>query len=317
MKILVTGVSGFIGSYFAKYVLENYEDATIIGTNRLSNQKNLRRVKSIYSNKGFIMYFADFARDPLTEAFQDVEYVVHFGAKTFVDFSIRDPAPFIKSNIIGTYRILEEARKCKTLKKYLQFSTDEVYGSIMEGSYSEDARLNPSNPYAATKAAGDMLALSYYNTYSLPIVVSRTENVYGPYQGREKVLPTFVRKALADEPLPIYGDGSHIRQWCHVEDAVAGALLLLEKGIPGEVYHIAGHQELMNIDLAKMVLSVLGKPEDRVVFVPDTDIRPGHDKRYALSSEKIRNLGWSPKWDLNTGIESIVLWYKENMEWHK
>jgi len=203
MKVLVTGALGFIGSFFIKYLLKNYEDVSIVGVNRFSNQKNLKRLEDALEDKRFTMYYGDFARDSLADAFQDVEYVVHFGAKTFVDYSIRDPQPFIESNVVGTYRILEEAKNCRTLKKYLQFSTDEVYGSIMNGSYTEHSRLNPSNPYAASKSAGDMLALSYWNSYSLPIVVSRTENVYGPYQGREKVFPTFVRKAMANEMLPV------------------------------------------------------------------------------------------------------------------
>lgn len=315
-KILVTGVLGFIGSAFTKFMLRNYPDVSIVGVNRFSNQKNLRRLEDIWEDKRFTMYYADFARDPLTDAFQDVDYVAHFGAKTFVNYSIRDPAPFIESNVVGTYRILEEARKCGTIKKYLQFSTDEVYGSIMQGSYTEDSRLNPSNPYSASKGAGDMLALSYHNTYSLPVVVSRTENVYGPYQGREKVFPTFTRKALANEPLPIYGKGDHVRQWCHVEDAVSGALFLLNHGSPGEIYHIAGHQELTNLELAKMVLRVLGKPEGMITFIDDSKIRPGHDKRYALSSEKIRSLGWKPQYDLDSGVPDVVNWYKENMWWH-
>jgi len=317
MKYLVTGCLGFIGSYFVKYLLENYNNITVIGINRNSNQKNLKRLESVLSDNRFTLYYADFSRDDLTDAFQDVDYVVHFGAKTFVDYSIRDPQPFIESNIVGTYRILEEARKCPTLKKYLQFSTDEVYGSILKGSYKEDSPLNPTNPYSATKATGDMLAISYYNTYNIPIVISRTENVYGPYQGKEKVVPTFVKKALSNEPLPIYGDGSHIRQWCHIEDAVRGALFLLENGRPGKIYHIAGNQELNNLDLAKKILKTLNKPKNLISFITDKDIRPGHDKRYALDSTKIRNLGWKPLWTLETGLEDVINWYKENLWWIK
>ena len=314
-KILVTGVLGFIGSYFAKYVLSKYENYSIVGVGRNTDQGNFKRIKSINDNPRFKLVMCDIAKDDVSELYEGIDYAINFAGKTYVDHSIRDPKPFIESNIIGTYRLLEEAKKARDLVKHIQISTDEVYGAILKGAYDESAPLNPTNPYSATKASADMLAVSFYNTYKTPIIVSRTENVYGPFQHPQKAIPTFVRKALNDEPLPIYGDGMHVRQWIHVEDKCRALLTLLEKGEIGEIYHIAGSQELQNIELGKTILRILNKPEDTIEFIDDWNIRPGHDRRYALSSEKIRALGWQPKYDLKSGIENAVLWYKENGWW--
>ena len=347
MKILVTGVSGFIGSYFAKYMLgdklgikgpvvgkytgstggygasgvqykvdireaaENYE---IIGVARNSDQRKFRRLESIKDNPNFRLIFKDLVRDDISGLLEFIDVVVHFAASTFVDHSIKDPSSFIQSNIVGTYKLLEEARKYKP-KLFIQISTDEVYGAILKGSYREDARLNPSNPYSATKAAGDALVTAYHNTYGLDTIITRTENVYGPYQHPQKALPTFCRYALENKPLPVYGDGRHSRQWLHVEDKCSALRLLIEKGRVGEIYHIAGAQELMNLDLAKKVLRILNKPEDQIKFIDDRNIRPGHDRRYALSNEKIYSLGWRPKWSLDKGLENVVKWYVENPNW--
>ena len=315
MKFLITGATGFIGSHFIKYLLRKYDDISVIGVNRYSNQKNIKRLENALDDSRFTMYWADFSKDMITDAFKDIEYIFHFGAKTFVDYSIQNPVPFIQSNILGTYMILEEARKCETLKMYFQISTDEVYGAILQGSYREDAPLNPSNPYSATKSAGDMLSIAYHNTYNLPIIITRTENVYGSYQSKEKVFPTFVRKALNDEMLPVYGDGHHSRQWLYVEDKCSALINILEHGKVGEIYHIAGYQELENLELAKRVLKILNKTDDMIKFIPDEKIRPGHDRRYALSNEKICALGWMPKYSLDEGIKLTVEWYKKNQWW--
>ena len=274
MKILVTGCLGFIGSYFVKYVLKHHEDIDIVGLNRNSNQKNKKRLESVWNDKRFNMYYADFAKDDITDAFKYVDTVVHFGAKTFVDYSIRDPKPFIDSNIVGTYKILEEVRKSNTIEHYFQVSTDEVYGSILEGKYKEDARPNPTNPYAATKMAADSLVLAYHNCYSINTIITRTENNYGEYQGAEKVFPVFVRSALRGDNLPVYGDGLHKRMWLYVEDHCSAIMHLLKHGKSGEIYHIAGEEELTNIELAKKILRLLDKPEDQFKLVPDHNIRP-------------------------------------------
>lgn len=316
-KILITGVMGFIGSYLAKYMLNKYPDMSVVGLGRNTNQKNLLRLKDISDHPRFHMVYLDLAKDDISEAFEGVDYVFHLAAKTFVDYSIKNPEPFIQSNVVGTYKMLEEARKSKTLKRYLQISTDEVYGAIIDGSYKEDSRLNPTNPYSATKAAGDMLAVSYYNTYKLPIIITRTENNYGPFQGVEKAIPTFVQKALKNEPLPIYGDGKHRRMWLHVYDHCSALDLLSKEGSSGQIYHIAGEQELENIELGKRILRILGKPETLIQLVPDHDIRPGHDRRYALNVEKLKKLGWKTKYSLDTGLELTVLWYRDNDWWYK
>lgn len=314
-RFLVTGVAGFIGSYFTKYTLKNYENVSIVGLARNSSQKNFARIQEIINHPRFRLYYADFSKDDLSEVFKEIEYVFHFGARTMVDHSITNPEPFIQSNIVGVYRMLEQARRSKTLKLFFNISTDEVYGSILKGAYKEDSRLNPSNPYSASKAAGDMLIISYHNTYDLPAIITRTENNYGPYQDVEKVVPTFVRKALADEPLPVYGDGKHIRRWLYVEDHVRALLHLMEYGQIGEIYHVAGEQELENLELAKRILKSLGKPEDLIEFVPDHDIRPGHDRRYALDVQKLKATGWKPKYSLDDGFQLAIDWYKNNQWW--
>lgn len=315
MKILVTGCLGFIGSYFVRYVLHNTWDTEVIGINRNSNTKNRKRLQEAWDNPRFNMYYADFAKDNITEAFQNVDVVVHFGAKTFVDYSIKDPKPFIESNIVGTYKILEEVRKSRTVNRYVQVSTDEVYGSILKGKYKEDSRPNPTNPYAATKMAADSLVLSYHNSYGIDTIITRTENNYGPYQGVEKVFPVFVKKALKCEPLPVYGDGLHRRMWLYVEDHCTAIMHLLEHGKPGEIYHIAGEEELTNIDLAKKISRLIRGEEPNIKLVPDRDIRPGHDRRYALDCEKIKATGWKAKWNIEQGFAKAVQWYIDNQWW--
>jgi dTDP-glucose 4,6-dehydratase len=194
-------------------------------------------------------------------------------------------------------------------------STDEVYGTIAEGTYSEDSKLNPTNPYSATKAAGDMLTISYHNTYDLDTIITRTENNYGPFQSPEKVIPTFIRKALAGDPLPIYGDGKHRRMWLHVSDHCGALLHLVSKGQSGEIYHVASLRELENLELARMVLRLLDKPQDMIEFIPDQKIRPGHDRRYAIDGQKLRATGWVPRFTLETGLGDVVRWYVDNRWW--
>ena len=316
MKILVTGCLGFIASFLCKYIIHNTEHS-VIGIARNSNQRHLKRLDDIIDNPRFNLIYKDLYLDDVSDLFEDIDVIFHLAARTFVDHSVRAPEPFIKDNIVVTYKLLEESRKYKKLQNFFVISTDEVYGSILKGAYDENSPLNPSNVYSATKSAGDMLSLAYHATYSAPIIITRTENVYGPYQHPQKAIPTFVRKALNDEPLPIYGDGSHSRQWLHVEDKCRALMTLLEKGKVGEIYHIAGNQELTNLELANMILRILDKPEDLITFVPDHDVRPGHDRRYCLASDKIRALGWQPKYTLEDGIKKTVAWYRDNMWWQQ
>lgn len=312
MRVLVTGVYGFIGSCFARHVLST-TDHTVVGFGRDSDQLKKKRIVDFVDSPRFRLQHGDLIGN-ISGLVERIDAVVHFAAKTFVDHSIKDPSAFIQSNVLGTYNLLEQCRQYKP-KKYIQISTDEVYGAILEGHYKEDARLNPTNPYAATKAAGDMLALAYYNTYGLNVSITRTENNYGPFQHPQKALPVFVRCALEGKPLPVYGDGQHKRMWLNVLDHCSAVLMLIERGEPGEIYHVAGEQELTNIDLARMVLRFCGKPEDRIELVPDWDIRPGHDRRYALDSSKIRALGWAPTFSLEAGMQEAVDWYWNHQWW--
>ncbi len=309
--IFVTGITGFIGSHFGRLALGSGH--SVVGFARHSDTRNLQRIGDYVEDGHFRLVYGDLTGD-ISGLLEGADAVVHFAARTFVDHSILDPEPFIQSNIVGTYKLLEQARRYKP-RLFVQVSTDEVYGAILEGAYKEDARLNPTNPYSSTKAAADMLCNSYWNTYKLPIIITRTENNYGPWQHPQKALPVFVRKALAREKLPVYGDGKHRRMWLHVEDHCRAILHLLEHGKAGEVYHVAGEEELENIELARRILALLGKPETQIELVPDYNIRPGHDRRYALNVEKLRSTGWQPQYTLAQGLKETVEWYKAHPEW--
>jgi dTDP-glucose 4,6-dehydratase len=311
MKLFVTGISGFIGSHFGRMALA--EGYSVVGLARNSDTRNLRRLRDYANNANFHLIYGDLTGD-ISGVLEGVDAIVHFAARTFVDHSIKDPEPFIQSNIVGTYRLLEQARRYKP-RLFVQVSTDEVYGAILDGAYKEDSRLNPTNPYSSTKAAADMLCLSYWNTFKLPIIITRTENNYGPWQHPQKALPVFVRKALSGEKLPVYGDGKHRRMWLHVEDHCRAILHLLVHGRAGEIYHIAGEEELENIELARRVLSILGKPHTQIELIQDFNIRPGHDRRYALNVEKLRSTGWKPQYALADGLKWTVEWYKNHPEW--
>jgi len=317
-KILVTGVLGFIGSTFAKEIVFE-EGLQVIGVARNSDQKNLRRLEYLISEAGsfphFKLVYCDINDPNFTELLEGVDVLINFSAKTFVDYSVRDPKPFIQSNIDGTYNLLEAVRK-NPVKLFVQISTDEVYGpcALDQNGHTEESPLNPTNPYSSTKACADMLCLGYAQTYKIPLLITRTENNYGNFQHPQKVLPAWVKKALANEPLPVYGDGKQKRMWLRVEDHVSAIRFLINQKARG-IYHIAGGQELENIELARIILRTLGKPEDMIQYIDDSIIRPNHDRRYALNTDKIQALGWKPKWDLQGGIESAVKWYKENQWW--
>jgi len=334
MKILVTGGSGFIGSRILEILAggggtydspnPNRERHTVRSLVRNTNQKNLRRLNNSYVNRAIDegrleIHYGDLLGD-ITGICEGVDWVIHTAAKTFVDHSIKDPATFIMSNVVGTHRLLEDARQNK-VKKFIHVSTDEVYGPILKGKHKEDARINPTNPYSAAKAGADALTISYAHSYGMNTLVTRTENNYGPYQHPQKVLPVFVKKAIAGKDLPVYGDGKHSRQWLHVSDHVDALLFLLEHNTkPGDVVHIAGHQEVVNIDLAKTIIKILQEwrpnvSEDQIKFIPDHDIRPGHDRRYALDSTKINQMGWAAKQSLEIQLRLTIQWYMENYWW--
>jgi len=307
--ILVTGSSGFIGSHFVNMLCDN-KQYEIIAFCRNTDQKNLIRLRTDISIRKI---YGDLTGD-ISDLLAGVDYVVNFAAKTFVDHSIRDAQPFINSNILGTYNLLEEARRNK-IKRFIQISTDEVYGSIIKGAHTELSPLNPCNPYSASKAASDMLCLSYANTYGLPIIITRTENNYGEYQHRQKAIPTFVKSVLEGKPIRLYGDGMHSRMWLYVKDHCLAIMHLLEHGKVGEIYHVAGEQELTNLELAQRILKILGKKGDEIEFIDDSKVRPGHDRRYALNTDKIKATGWKAQYPLDTQLEKVVKWYADNKWW--
>lgn len=328
MRVLVTGCLGFIGSYFTKYLLSIDPDVQIVGFSRNSDQKNLARLPK---NPRLAMVYGDLTdTQAMSGICEHIDVVVNFAAKTFVDHSLKDHRPFIESNIIGADNLMEDATRYG-VKRFVQVSTDEVYGQILTGAYKEDAMLNPRNPYAWAKACADLDAIQRHRTYGFPVIITRTENNFGPWQHRQKALPTFVRAALAGEPLPVYGDGMHVRCWLHVEEHCRAIWHLVNESfkpdktriVPrlqpsemlGEVFHVAGEQELTNLDLARLILRTLGKPEDQIRFVPDHNIRPGHDRRYALDCSKLRATGFEIKQDLHARLADTVKWYAENPGW--
>jgi dTDP-glucose 4,6-dehydratase len=318
MKILVTGCLGFIGSHFVKYIMKE-TDWNVIGFNRHSDQRNLLRLDSAWQDERFHLIYGDLSNNSnISGILEDVDYCINFAAKTFVDHAIRDARPFVESNIIGTVNLLEEARRNKqTLRRYVQVSTDEVYGAILKGAYSETACLNPTNPYAAAKASGDMMTLAYYHTYGVPTIITRTENNFGEFQHPQKALPKFVKYAMEDKPLPVYGDGNHSRMWLYVEEHCSAICHLLQYGKSGEVYHVAGEQELTNNQLAKIVLETLNKDINCIEHIDDHNARPGHDRRYALDTTKLRALGWKPQYQLKDKLQDVIRWYAANDWWLK
>lgn len=329
MKILVTGASGFIGSHFVQHVLQSTSHS-VVALVRNSEQRNQGRLFTLmgpHESHRVRVVHGDLLAD-ISGVSEGCDAVVNFAAKTFVDHAIRDPWPFIASNVCGTYNILEDARRNK-VKWFIQVSTDEVYGAIQEGAYREDARINPTNPYSASKVGADALAISYAHTFGLWTAVTRTENNYGPFQHPQKVFPTFVKALLDGKQLPIYGDGKHRRQWLYVTDHCTAIMTLLEAAPtlqPGQIYHVAGSQELENLELAKRIIAAYlrkvggqikppGFVDGHIKFLDDHNVRPGHDRRYALMCERMTELGWKAVVGLDDGIQKAVNWYVDNAWW--
>jgi len=312
LKLLVTGGLGFIGSNFIRYMLTKYDAIKITNLDKLSTGSNPANLKDFEADKRYKFVKGDIGDRKLVETLvNNADVVVNIAAETHVDRSIADPWPFLQSNTLGALTILETAKKLNT--KLLHVSTDEVYGDILENSFKEDDRLKPSSPYSATKAAADLFALAYHRTYGLNIVIARCTNNYGPYQFPEKLIPKTIIRALLGLPIPVYGKGQNIRDWIYVQDFCEALDLLLRKGRSGETYNVSAGNELANIDIVKMVLNLMGKPENSVIFVED---RPGHDIRYSLDSSKLRNeLGWSPRHSLQEALKTTVNWYMDNEWW--
>ncbi len=312
--ILVTGGCGFIGSNFIRHMLSKYP-YRIINFDKLTYAGNLENLRGVEDDSRYLFIRGDIAekKDVETAFEQGIDSVVNFAAESHVDRSILDPDAFIKTNINGTFNLLEQAKK-KNIRRFVQISTDEVYGSLgAEGKFREDTPLSPNSPYSASKTAADLLAMAYHRTFGTPVVVTRCSNNYGPYQFPEKLIPLMVTNALADMELPVYGDGLQIRDWIHVDDHCEAIDLVLHKGVEGNVYNVGGENERANIEIVKLILSALGKPETLIKYVTD---RPGHDRRYAIDSGKIkRELGYTTKVGFKEGMEGTVKWYVEHRDW--
>ncbi len=313
-KILVTGGAGFIGSNFVKYMLEKYSDYEIINLDALTYCGNLENLKDIENHENYTFVKGDIRdQDLVKDLVSKSDYVINFAAESHVDRSIEDPEIFIKSNVLGT-QVLLNASKEFGVEKYIQISTDEVYGTLGESGYfTENTPLQPNSPYSASKAGADLITRAYFETFDLPVNITRCSNNYGPYQFPEKLIPLMISNALEDKKLPIYGDGKNIRDWLHVYDHCQAIDLVLHEGKLGEVYNIGGHNERENIQIVKLIIDALGKDESLIEYVSD---RLGHDRRYAIDSDKITNeLGWKPKYTFETGIEETIKWYLDNQEW--
>jgi dTDP-glucose 4,6-dehydratase len=312
-KLLVTGGAGFIGSAFVRMAVGS---AQVVNLDKLTYAGNLENLLPVAENPNYRFVHGDICDAKLVNdlvAEEKPDAIVHFAAESHVDRSILSPAPVFETNLRGTFTLLEAARLNNT-PRFLHVSTDEVYGSI-DAPHEADEHypLRASSPYSASKAGSDLLALSYFITYKLPVTVTRASNNYGPYQFPEKLIPLMISNAIADQPLPIYGDGMQVRDWLYVDDHCRAILAAMERGRPGEVYNIGGSRSLANVEVVKMMLALLGKPESLMVTVKD---RPGHDRRYALSSEKLmRETGWEAQIPFEQGLRATIDWYKSNSEW--
>jgi dTDP-glucose 4,6-dehydratase len=312
MRLLVTGGCGFIGSNFIRWVLTEHPDDVVLNLDKLTYAGNRANLADLEADPRYAFVQGDIGdADLVRDVTRGVDAVVNFAAPSHVDRSILDPDEFLKTNVLGV-RVLLEAVRALRVPRLLQVSTDEVYGSIATGAATESSPLRPSNPYSAAKAGGDLLALAYWNTHGVPVVITRSSNNFGPYQYPEKLVPLFITNALDDEPLPLYGDGHQVRDWIYVLDHCAAIDLVLRQGRDGEVYNIAGGHEVANVTLTHAILRWLGKPDSLIRLVAD---RPGHDRRYALDASKLWRLGWAPRYPFETALETTVRWYREHEAW--
>ena len=313
MKVLLTGGAGFIGSNFVHYMLRRYPDYDIVVLDKLTYAGNLKNLESALQNPRFKFVRHDICDPSVAEHVTGADAVVHMAAESHVDRSIESAAEFVRTNVEGTLRMLDAARQAK-VPRFVHVSTDEVYGSLgATGKFTETTPLSPNSPYSATKASSDLLALAYFHTHKFPALVTRCSNNYGPYQFPEKLIPLMIAQASSDQPLPVYGKGENVRDWIHVEDHCRAIDTVLHKGRDGEVYNIGGNSERRNLDVVKMILSLVGKPESLIKYVTD---RPGHDLRYAIDSTKMKQqLGWEPRWTFNDGLAATVRWYQDNASW--
>jgi len=312
MKILVTGGAGFIGSNFVRYMLEKYPDAEIVVLDKLTYAGRLENLQDIMNKIKFIK--GDICKEEDVEKhINGCDVVFNFAAETHVDRSIVESGVFVKTDVIGTHKLLEAARK-HDVEKYVQISTDEVYGSTERESFREVDVLDPSSPYSASKGGADLLVNAYFKTYNLPTVITRSSNNFGPFQFPEKLIPLLIINAMQNKPLPIYGDGKNVRDWLYVVDNCEGIDAVCNQGKLGEIYNIASGIEKMNIEIANLILKELKKPKTLIKYVTD---RLGHDRRYSLDTTKIKKLGWKPRTSFEAGLKKTISWYVENNWWWK
>lgn len=312
MKVLVTGGAGFIGSNFIRHILSKNSDYEVVNLDKLTYAGNLDNLKDVEKKSNYSFIRGDICDAQVVEkAINGCDYVVNFAAETHVDRSILNASNFIDTNVHGTHVLLEAAKNVG-IKKFIQVSTDEVYGSIEKGSFTEESSLRPNSPYAASKAGGDFLVRSYFVTYGLPTIITRSSNNFGPYQYPEKFLALMITNLLENKKVPVYGEGRNVRDWLYVKDNCDAIEFILKKGKEGEVYNIGGEFEISNVELAKLVLKKLGLDFKLIEFVKD---RPGHDLRYSLDSSKLKSLGWKRRYDFDKALDETIEWYKENVPW--
>jgi dTDP-glucose 4,6-dehydratase len=314
MKILITGGAGFIGANYIQYMLNKYPNYDIVNIDALTYCGNLENLKNFQDHHNYEFIKGDINNSKLINEIinDDIEYIVNFAAESHVDRSITNPKIFLESNIVGTQTLLEAGKK-HDIKKFIQISTDEVYGSLgKEGYFTENTPLSPNSPYSASKAGADLLVRAYNETYDFPVNITRCSNNYGPYQFPEKLIPLMINNALKNKKLPVYGDGKNIRDWLHVYDHCTAIDLVLHKGKIGDVYNIGGNNEKENIEIVKLILKYLNKDESLIKFIDD---RLGHDRRYAIDSTKIQKIGWKPNYKFETGIVETIKWYLNNQIW--
>ena len=316
MNILVTGGAGFIGSNLVMYLLKKYSDIRLVNLDKLTYAGNLENLESVKNDRRYHFEKGDICERGLVEGLlrkHKVDTIINVAAETHVDRSIVGSAEFIQTNVVGTHILLELAKENK-ISRFVQVSTDEVYGSLgPSGKFTEETPMHPNSPYAASKASADNFVLAYQHTYGSPAVITRCSNNYGPFQFPEKLIPLMIANALNDKPLPVYGDGMNVRDWLHVADHCSAIDAVLHRGRAGEVYNIGGSNEKPNLELVKLLLTLLGKKETLITFVKD---RPGHDRRYAIDSSKIQNeLGWKPSYAFEQGMKETVEWYIKNRKW--
>ena len=314
VEVLVTGGAGFIGSNFVRLILNKYPDYEVINLDAMTYAGNLDNLKDIEKNKNYRFVQGDIRdEDVVDKVMKGVDAVVNFAAESHVDRSIGGAADFIQTDVYGTFVLLESARQ-HGVGRYLQISTDEVYGSTKEGSFVETDRLEPSSPYSASKAGGDMQVMAYHTTYGLPTIITRSSNNFGPYQYPEKIIPLFITNLVENLKVPLYGDGLNVRDWIYVNDNCEGLDMVLHKGEVGEIYNIGGGNERSNIFITNKILEMLGKGEDMIEPVAD---RPGHDFRYSIDCSKANALGWTPAHNFEDALKETVDWYLNNEWWWK